>query len=93
MGGGNPLNIIRIPSSNEVNTIFSSDLNGSIAICNSDTWQYDRNKFTMYQNNKNGLAYMTMSPDMLSFYDKSTIYILTVMRALLLIQLLNIENN
>lgn len=41
MGGGNSLNLIRIPSSNEVKNIFSSDLNGSITPGNSNTWQYD----------------------------------------------------
>lgn len=75
MGGGNSLNLIRVPSVNEVNTIFSSNLNGSITPGNSNTWQYDRNIFMMYQNNVNGLAYMTMPPSMSSFYDKSAIYI------------------
>ena len=72
VGGGNPLNIIRIPSSNEVSTIFSSDLNGSITPGNSNTWQYDIYEVMMYQNNTNGLAYMTKS-SMSSFYDKSAV--------------------
>ena len=76
MGGGNSLNLIRIPSLNEVNTIFSSDLNGSITPGNSNTWQYDY-KVMMYQNNTNGLAYMNMIKNWIehSFYDKSTTFI------------------
>ena len=73
MGGGNSLNIIRVPSVNEAkNIILSSDLNGSITPGNSNTWQYDIYEVMMYQNNTNGLAYMTKS-SMSSFYDKSAV--------------------
>ena len=58
MGGGNPLNIIRIPSLNEIkNIIFKSDLNGSITPGNSNTWKIYMNYMMWSQNNKNDIAY------------------------------------
>lgn len=78
MGGGNPLNIIRIPSINEGrNIIVSSDLNGSITPGNSYTWQYNNSSHAMmYQNNKNELALAYKENDWIqpTFYDKSTIF-------------------
>ena len=76
MGGGNSLNIIRIPSVNEAkNIILNSDLNGSITPGNSNTWQYDRYYVMLYQNNKNENAFVTKNGAMAAFYDKSYISI------------------
>lgn len=58
-GGGNSLNLIRIPSLNEVSDIIvSSDLNGSITPNYDYTWQFDKNKLMWSQNDVNETAYV-----------------------------------
>ena len=59
-GGGNSLNLIRIPSINEVkNIIVSSDLNGTITPGNMNTWQiYDTWTTWWTQNNSNDFVYL-----------------------------------
>ena len=60
-GGGNNLNLIIVPSSNEVeNIIFSSDLNGNITLpYNSNAWNWIINYFWQTQNNKEENTYPT----------------------------------
>lgn len=62
MGGGNSLNIIRLPSVNEVkNIIFTTDLNGSITPWDVNVWHWITNYLWWSQNNENDTAYATGS--------------------------------
>lgn len=74
MGGGNPLNLIRVPSLNEVkNIIFSSDLNGSITIKNINTWQFNNIRTPWWiQNNDNKFAYASSLIDINLAHDDKT---------------------
>lgn len=59
MGGGNPLNIIRVPSMNEVKNIsIGSDLNGSITPSDTKVWQVNPSDLMWTQNNINTEAYV-----------------------------------
>lgn len=58
LGGGNNLNIIRLPSLNEVKNIISSDLNGSIKPYDNNVWYWDRNLYWAQNNEKNN-AYVS----------------------------------
>ena len=58
MGGGNPLNIIRIPSLNEMkNIIFSSDLNGKIAPSSHSVWNWSDYLYRQSQYNSADYSY------------------------------------
>lgn len=61
MGGGNSLNIIRVPSVNEAkNIIFNSDLNGNITSGSNLVWNYNLvSNFSWLQNNNTIMAHAT----------------------------------
>ena len=59
-GGGNNLNLIRVPSLNEVeNIIFTTDLNGTISPSDTNVWHWIVNYHRWSQNNVNGNSYVT----------------------------------
>lgn len=60
MGESNSLNLIRIPSVNEVkNIIVSSDLNGNIIPKDVNVWHWIYNYYFWCQNNDTTYAIMT----------------------------------
>ena len=61
-GGGNPLNIIRIDTLNEIRIIISSadsDLNGNITPLDNNVWNFAGNHFWWSQNNITNSSYVT----------------------------------
>ena len=76
MGGGNSLNLIRIPSLDEMkNIIFSSDLNGNITPSSSSVWNWSNYLYRQSQNNPTDYAYLleiTISVTQRWFYRNET---------------------
>ena len=88
MWGGNSLNIIRIPSLNEVKTIIiSSDLNGSINIKDINTWQFIKNYNMWSQNDTKGSAYIIRTQAIETLYDKSITHYTVVIENRYMIEL------
>ena len=60
IGGGNSLNIIRVPSVNEAkNIILNSDLNGSTTPSDVNTWHWIQNYYWWNQNNLDKQSHTT----------------------------------
>lgn len=76
MGGGNSLNLIRVPSLDEMrNIIFSSDLNGKITPSSHNVWNWEFYLYRQSQYNTTDCSYsleITISVTQRWFYKNET---------------------